>query len=454
MADITLNYLNEEREKTWERIARHENNIDKLNQNIQEALDLAKSKISVDEANAKTALVNATAYAETAKNKSQEITQLLEEINPIIDSYKTNKTLLENSIKKAEEIDEKHDEFMENATAISAEQIKIQSVQSQVNSALTNAQNSETQIKSLETSSTTSFNKINDLLSKSTELKTEISDLYDEVFGYETNAGEHEEGLKEELDKTYNELSDNMKMLSDNFVQLKKEKEEEFNDVISEAIKKHDAIVAEIKSHLPDGVAAGLAGAFHEKKETETQTMEKDYKKFDHLLKWMIGVAILPFLVYIIWLFNGKSLDEIIKTIPNMTFAVLPLYAPLVWLGIHLNKKINLSKKLIEEYAYKEAISKAVTGVSEQIKSLKDDEASQEIYENLIRLVISASADNPGKYITEYNKCDNPVVEMLSDPKKFEKLLEKTPGMLDAGLSLLNSYKEKDNKINVEKVVE
>lgn len=454
MADVTLNYLNEEREKTWERIARLENNIDELNQNIQEALDLAKSKISVDEANAKTALVNATAYAETAKNKSQEITQLLEEINPIIDSYKTNKTLLENSIKKAEEIDEKHDEFMENATAISAEQIKIQSVQSQVNSALTNAQNSETQIKSLETSSTTSFNKINDLLSKSTELKTEISDLYDEVFGYETNAGEHEEGLKEELDKTYNELSDNMKMLSDNFVQLKKEKEEEFNDVISEAIKKHDAIVAEIKSHLPDGVAAGLAGAFHEKKETETQTMEKDYKKFDHLLKWMIVVAILPFIVYVIWLFNGKSLDEIIKTIPNMTFAVLPLYAPLVWLGIHLNKKINLSKKLIEEYAYKEAISKAVTGVSEQIKSLKDDEASQEIYENLIRLVISASADNPGKYITEYNKCDNPVVEMLSDPKKFEKLLEKTPGMLDAGLSLLNSYKEKDNKINVEKVVE
>ena len=76
MADITLNYLNEEREKIWDRIEKLESNIDKLNKNIQEALDLAKSKISVDEANAKTALVNATAYAETAKNKSQEITQL------------------------------------------------------------------------------------------------------------------------------------------------------------------------------------------------------------------------------------------------------------------------------------------------------------------------------------------------------------------------------------------
>lgn len=43
---------------------------------------------------------------------------------------------------------------------------------------------------------------------------------------------------------------------------------------------------------------------------------------------------------------------------------------------------------------------------------------------------------------------------MLSDPKKFEKLLKNTPGMLDAGLSLLNSYKEKKNKLNAEKTVE
>ena len=454
MVDITLNYLNEEREKIWKRVTGLEGSIEELNKNIKVALDLAKSKISADEANAKNALVNATADAETAKNKSQEITALLKEINPIIDSYKTNKILLENSIKKAEKIAEKHDELMQTANAISAEQIKIQSIQSQVKTALENAQNSENQVKSLESNSTASFNKINDMLSKSKEVKTEISELYDEVFGYETDTGEHEEGLKGELDKAYKELSDNMKALSDNFIQLKKEKEEEFSNVISEAIKKHDAIVSEIKSHLPDGVAAGLAGAFHEKKETETQTMEKDYKKFDNLLKWMVLVAVLPFIVYIIWLFQGKHLDEIIKTIPNMTFAVLPLYAPLVWLGVHLNKKINLSKKLIEEYAYKEAISKAVTGISEQIKYLKNEESSQEIYENLIRLVISASADNPGKYITEYNKCDNPVVEMLSDPKKFEKLLKKTPGMLDAGLSLLNSYKEKKNKISVEKPVQ
>ena len=34
MADITLNYLNEEREKIWDRIEKLESNIDKLNKNI------------------------------------------------------------------------------------------------------------------------------------------------------------------------------------------------------------------------------------------------------------------------------------------------------------------------------------------------------------------------------------------------------------------------------------
>ncbi len=442
MTNINIDYLNEEREKAWKRIEILERNIEDLTINVKEALELAKSKISEDEVSVKTSLVNATAYAETAKNKSIEVGNLLDEIIPIIEDYKSNKAILNNAIKKAETISEKYEQLLDNANYITSEQNKIQNIQNQTNNVLISAQNIEKQIKTLENSSNTSANKINDLLSKSSELKTEISDLYDEIFGYETENGEQEEGLKDELDETYKKLSEDMKKLSNDFVQLKNDKTLELKQVISEAKSQHEAVVAEIRSHLPDGVAAGLAGAFHEKKETETKTMEQNYKKFDKLLKWMIVVALLPFGVYILWLCKGKSMDYIIQAIPNMTVAVLPLYAPLIWLGIHLNKKINLSKKLIEEYAYKEAISKTVTGVSEQLKTLQNEEASQEIYENLIRLIISASADNPGKYITEYNKCDNPFVEILSDPKKFEKLLEKTPGLADGLITFITKTKE------------
>lgn len=433
--------MSEEKEYT-----KLEKRLDGLEQKVQEAMALAKNKISEDESKAKKALDDIIAHSENAKIKSEEINKFFEQIAPIIKDYDTNKTLFEASIKNASEINEQHTELTEKMTSIASEQEKIQSIQTEVNSALTNAQNSEKQIQTIENDSTTSLAKIKDLLSKSGELKTEISNLYDEVFGYDTDNGQHEEGLKEELDKAYETLNNNMTNLSSAFNQLKSEKTEELNLVIQEAKEKHTAIVAEIKSHLPDGVAAGLAGAFHDKKETETTAMDDAYNKFDTLLKWMIAVALLPFAVYVYWFYTGKPMDDIIKTIPNMTLAVLPLYAPLIWLGIHLNKKINLSKKLIEEYAYKEAISKTVTGVSEQIKTLKNENASQEIYTNLLQLIISTNADNPGKYITEYDKCDNPFIEMISNPKKFEKLLEKTPGMLEAFISFLNSRKEMKDK--------
>ncbi len=421
-----------------------EKRLDGLEQKVQEAMALAKSKISVDEAEAKKALDNVTAYSESARTTSEEIKKIFDQIAPIIKDYDTNKTLFEASIKNASEVNTKYTELTEIMTSIASEQAKIQSIQTEVNSALTNAQNSENQIKTIENDSTTSLAKIKDMLSKSTELKTEISNLYDKVFGYDTDNGQHEEGLKEELDKTYETLNENMAKLSSAFNQLKTEKTEELNLVISEATKKHTAIIDEIKSHLPNGVAAGLAGAFHEKKETETKVMADAYKKFNTLVISMVVVALLPFAVYVYWLHTGKPIDDIIKTIPNMTLAVLPLYAPLIWLGIHLNKKINLSKKLIEEYAYKEAISKTVTGVSEQIKTLNDENVSQEIYTKLLHLIISTNADNPGRFITEYDKCDNPFIEMISNPKKFEKLLEK-PDTL-AWLSFLNSQKEMRDK--------
>lgn len=421
-----------------------EKRLNDLEKEVQAAMALAKSKISVDEAEAKKVLNDIITHSKNAKIKSEEINNFSDQIATIIKDYDSNKKLFETSIKNASEVNKKYTELTEKMTSITSEQAKIQSIQEQVNSALTNAQNSENQIKTIESDSTTSLAKIKDMLSKSTELKTEISNLYDKVFGYDTDNGQHEEGLKEELDKTYETLNENMAKLSSAFNQLKIEKTDELNLVIQEAKEKHTAIVAEIKSHLPDGVAAGLAGAFHEKKETETKVMTDAYEKFDNLLKWMIAVALLPFAVYVYWLYTGKPIDDIIKTIPNMTLAVLPLYAPLIWLGIHLNKKINLSKKLIEEYAYKEAISKTVTGVSEQIKTLKDENASQEIYTNLLQLIISTNADNPGRFITEYDKCDNPFIEMISNPKKFEKLLEK-PDTL-AWLSFLNSQKERKDK--------
>ena len=152
-----------------------------------------------------------------------------------------------------------------------------------------------------------------------------------------------------------------------------------------------DAVVKEIRSYLPDSVTAGLAGAFNKKKEEENNERNVTSERFSKLIGVILGIAFLPFVVYVTWLFQGKGLEEVIQKIPNMTIAVLPLYIPLIWLGIHFNRRINLSKKLIEEYAYKEAVCKSFAGLSEQIEAINDKKTIQELRLKLIDLVMSVN---------------------------------------------------------------
>ena len=43
------------------------------------------------------------------------------------------------------------------------------------------------------------------------------------------------------------------------------------------------------------------------------------------------------------------------------------LLAPLIWIGIYQNKKLNISKKIIEEYAHKASIMKTFDGLLKQM---------------------------------------------------------------------------------------
>ena len=444
MAD--LEFLNKEREKAWARIEKLEENITEIKNNISKVKELAESRVSTDEKIARESAIKASSVAENAKIKEKEIDDIVSSVKNSISEYKSNKASISKAINKSNEIDNMYNKLKEDIEKLSILMSKIQSLQQQAESSLSNLQSLEQQVKNVYNTSNGNSNKINDLLSKSSSLKTEIEDLYDEIFGYETESGNQEQGLKFELEESYNKLKKDMDTLSEDFKSLKTTKENEINSMLSNVKEESKKLFAEIKSYLPDAVTAGLAGAFHEKKESETNQMQSDYKEFNKLIILMVAIAFIPFTVYVYWYFKQMPFVEIVKSIPNITLAVLPLYAPLIWLGVYLNKKINLSKKLIEEYAYKEAISKTVTGVSEQIKNLQNDETSQEIHENLIKLIVSASADNPGKYITGYDKCDNPLLDLISQPEKLSKLIKEVPFLENFAEQIIAMKQKKQEK--------
>lgn len=117
---------------------------------------------------------------------------------------------------------------------------------------------------------------------------------------------------------------------------------------------------------------------------------------------------------------------------PRLVLAIIPIYIPALWLTYSSSKKINLSKRLIEEYAHKEVLSKTYEGLSTQITSIDDDKQSEELRYRLLSTLLQVVSENPGKLISNYETFDHPIMEALEQSYKFQlevDKLEEIPGM-------------------------
>jgi len=95
------------------------------------------------------------------------------------------------------------------------------------------------------------------------------------------------------------------------------------------------------------------------------------------------------------------------------------------------NKKMNLSKRLIEEYTHKEVLSKTFEGLAKQISNVKDDEISADLKIKLLYNILEVNSENPGKLISDYDKSDHPLMDALDKSIKLTNAvtrLSKIPG--------------------------
>lgn len=107
----------------------------------------------------------------------------------------------------------------------------------------------------------------------------------------------------------------------------------------------------------------------------------------------------------------------------SLVSPILMLYIPPLWIATSTSKKINLSKRLIEEYTHKEVVAKTFEGLSKQIEGIKDHRVSADLKTRLLINILEISTENPGKLLSDYNKSDHPILEKFSgfftrdDPK-------------------------------------
>ncbi len=425
-----IEYLEDERKKLWEAVTELKKDL--------------KSKSSESEHEAKQSSKKISEYKNKSLHSKEQIDLAL--FDSTSSSEKINALLLqiqENSI-AIEKIHERASSFSDHLDTIE-QKTKI------IDELYSNQENLNEKIETLEeihkTGSETS-SKITATYNNLIKRKKEIDDLYFEIMGYEIeneDTGEitKEEGIKDNLEQAYTQIKNEIDSLKKDMLIFKKEESEKYKNELEnnrENLKgrinlfedEYNKATQKIKSLLPDALTAGLSHAFSEKRQAEIKEGEKLSTSFSRAILGLVCVSLVPFIINIYLLHTGKSLESTINDTPRIVLAILPLYIPFLWLAYFSNKRINLSKRLTEEYTHKEVLSKTFEGLSNQIESVENKEMSEELRIKLLYNILDVSSENPGKLISDYNKADHPVMDVLEKSFKLSNAvdsLKKIPGM-------------------------
>lgn len=413
------------------------------------------------------ALIEVNAIKEKLKEFDSEITVSKEEIE---DSLNTLVEYLESAETQKTELADKHKSINE---AISSVQEKVANFER----IFTNHPELEEEIEHFEEI----ILKIKDSEAKSNQLVKGISSrvieletLYNQILGYtEKNENEEErivKGLKQDLENAFDGLDSKREFLEKEYEKIESSTKENLNNFAKEYNGKLEAHIKhwdskyinlnkKIEALLPNALTAGLSHAFSEKKMDEIKSHD-DYKGlFQKAIIGLIAVSMIPFIISACSIWKEVPIDVIVNRVPKIVIAILPLYIPILWFAISSSKKMNLSKRLIEEYTHKEVLSKTYEGLSRQIENLENDDTAFDLRTKLLQNFLLMYSENPGKLISDYNKTDHPIMELLENTNKLEttvQKLENIPGLGKLSKLLATKSKKKLEQVanNVEKGID
>lgn len=303
-------------------------------------------------------------------------------------------------------------------------------------------------ISTLHSKVTDAFKNISGLLDSSMKKKNNIDELHKEILGYEikSDSGESQyiEGIRDELQGAYENIKESTNNLETtisalvNDISKKYDSNLEaqkglFDDLIVDSKNRINSVDDELKALLPGGLAAGLSAAYEAKKDEEIKSQASHATQFGYAIVALVAVSLIPFAIdayLLIW--KEKDIVDVIKDTPNLILSILPLYFPVLWYAFSSNKKLNLSKRPIEEYTHKAVLGRTFSGLSNQIINLPHENAVKEdLRTRLLFNLLQVSSENPGKLITDYNKSDHPFMEALENSAKLSASVEtlaKLPG--------------------------
>lgn len=289
--------------------------------------------------------------------------------------------------------------------------------------------------------------------------KTEVDEIYYDIHGYidEDDEGNEVkiEGKVDSLTSTYDHLENLAAKIEGKQKQQISDVDEKIQGKIDSWEKTFSDLTKQVRDLMPEALTKGLSEAYSKKKSDEESTLSNYEKTFKKSIKAAVGISLIPFAVASYMLFTGEDLHDLVMKGPRMALSVLPIYIPVIWMAYSADKKAKLSKRLIEEYTHKEVLSKTYEGLSTQVEALTDDQISADLRIKLLTNILNVSGENPGKLISDYNKSDHPIIDVLEKSnnlsESFERLLgipgiEKLVGKLVKKTNTTNKKTERKSK--------
>lgn len=285
----------------------------------------------------------------------------------------------------------------------------------------------------------------------SREQLSNVRKLYIETIGenYTDEDGEAQrtEGLVDKLEEAYSEVESKYNSLQKSLDDLKDTKQNEYNEIKTTWTSRFIEINSKIESLLPGAVTAGLSEAYEKKTKDEKEEILSSNITFNRAIIGLSVISAFPVSLYLyLFFYTNRTFEQITDQTPKVFLVMLPLYLPCLWIAFSSSKKANLSKRLAEEYAHKASLSKTFEGISRQVSNTDDSELAKELRSRLLYNLIQVSAENPGKLITDYNKSDHPLYQVLDKSKELTEMLEKVsllPGV-DKILTVVHERRRRD----------
>lgn len=439
MDESQYKYLDEERVKIWRELRQLQEQVETIytavSVNVSDE-QKAFMQMGLKAANAFRRIKERDATTEKLTNNIKSAQPILSEADALLAELKSMRERISNSAQEVVDARNKFDE-------------EISGLESRTNSLSEREQKLEEVVSESETTRDEMQSLLDDIEGKHTDSNAkyqDISKVHKLLWGYTKENGEVVEGKKQELESTYEELEQKINATKAGADLFEKEYQEKCNSFLESAKSEAEALANRVRGLLPDAMTAGLSSAYLENRKTEEAEQQKQMGLFTKCIWGMMLLALLPIGLNLgLWYKYDKSLLDILAMLPRQIMCILPLYVPLFWLAIFANKRVNLSKRLIEEYKHKEAVSKTYEGLSRQISEIADEDASQELQKRLLFNTIMLSEKNPGELIKNFNRPDNPLFDMLNQGSRFADAMNKlasVPG-IEQLIAMVGSTKQK-----------